>query len=220
MSILKSKSDINLMAAELLHKNSLYPSVVHCSYYSCFQLMKHLWLGKMGKTEGNAVFLNLPAQEMYGKVMSLDDGFLENMFTLSTDISKSEIAEMMQQIADGANPMPIKKKLAYILTEIFHGAEEAARAQAFFESVVQGTNLPEEISEFKVDSQVVILRDLLVQSGLCESNGDAKRMVEEGAVAMYIEGEERRLENSKEEINILDGIVLRVGKRKFIKLRR
>lgn len=51
MSILKSKSDINLMAAELLHKNHLYPSVVHCSYYSCFQLMKHLWLGKMGKTE-------------------------------------------------------------------------------------------------------------------------------------------------------------------------
>ena len=51
MSILKSKSDINLMAAELLHKNSLYTSVVHCSYYSCFQLMKHLWLEKMGKTE-------------------------------------------------------------------------------------------------------------------------------------------------------------------------
>jgi uncharacterized protein (UPF0332 family) len=51
MSILKQKSDINLMAAELLHNNSLYPSVVHCSYYSCFQLMKHLWLGKMGKTE-------------------------------------------------------------------------------------------------------------------------------------------------------------------------
>lgn len=51
MNALKNKSDINLTAAELLHQKSLYPSVVHCSYYSCFQYMKFIWLEKMGKDE-------------------------------------------------------------------------------------------------------------------------------------------------------------------------
>jgi uncharacterized protein (UPF0332 family) len=51
MSILKNKSEINLLAAEMLHGNSLYPSVIHCSYYSTFQLMKFIWLEKMGKDE-------------------------------------------------------------------------------------------------------------------------------------------------------------------------
>ena len=51
MSILKNKSEINFLAAEMLHKNSLYPSVIHCSYYSTFQLMKFIWLEKMEKDE-------------------------------------------------------------------------------------------------------------------------------------------------------------------------
>jgi uncharacterized protein (UPF0332 family) len=50
MGHLKNKSEINLTAAELLHKNNLYPSVVHCAYYSCVQLMRHIWTNKMGKT--------------------------------------------------------------------------------------------------------------------------------------------------------------------------
>lgn len=51
MSNLKNKSEINRVAAERLHKESLYPSVIHCAYYSCFQLLKHIWIDKMGKTE-------------------------------------------------------------------------------------------------------------------------------------------------------------------------
>lgn len=51
MNALKNKSDINLEAAELLHKNSLYPSVIHCAYYSCFQYMKFIWIEEMGKSE-------------------------------------------------------------------------------------------------------------------------------------------------------------------------
>lgn len=51
MSDLKNKSEISLLAAELLHKNSLYPSVSHCAYYSCYQLMKHIWLFTLHKTD-------------------------------------------------------------------------------------------------------------------------------------------------------------------------
>lgn len=58
MSNLKNKSELNFESAMLLHKNSFYPSVIHCSYYSVFQYMKHIWLDKMGKTEVELQILN------------------------------------------------------------------------------------------------------------------------------------------------------------------
>jgi uncharacterized protein (UPF0332 family) len=58
MSHLKNKSDINLASAEMLHRNNHFPSVVHCAYYSCIQLMKHTWLNSMGKSEQELRGLN------------------------------------------------------------------------------------------------------------------------------------------------------------------
>jgi len=58
MGHLKNKSELNLGAAELLHNQSYYPSVVHCAYYSCVQLMKHTWLSSMGKTDEELRILN------------------------------------------------------------------------------------------------------------------------------------------------------------------
>lgn len=63
MEHLKSKSEINLSAAELLHEHSHYPSVIHCAYYSCIQLMKHAWLNTMGKTEEDLRGLNSRTRE-------------------------------------------------------------------------------------------------------------------------------------------------------------
>jgi uncharacterized protein (UPF0332 family) len=63
MGQLKNKSELNLSAAELLHKQSYYPSVVHCAYYSCVQLMKHTWLTSMGKTNNDLKALNTNSKD-------------------------------------------------------------------------------------------------------------------------------------------------------------
>jgi hypothetical protein len=63
MGHLKNKSDINLFAAELLHKQNLYPSVVHCAYYCCIQFMKHIWLTEMNKSEEDLKQLNQNSNE-------------------------------------------------------------------------------------------------------------------------------------------------------------
>ena len=63
MSNLRNKSEINLDSAELLHKNYMYPSVVHCSYYSCYQLMKHIWLTSMSKTDAELRLLTSSTKE-------------------------------------------------------------------------------------------------------------------------------------------------------------
>jgi len=57
MSILQNKAEINLDSAELLHKKGYYFPVAHCSYYSCFQLVRHIWLNSMSKTESELKIL-------------------------------------------------------------------------------------------------------------------------------------------------------------------
>jgi uncharacterized protein (UPF0332 family) len=62
MSHLRSKSEINLSSAELLHDKSMYASVIHCAYYSCFQFMLYVWYNKMNKTESELTQLNRNTQ--------------------------------------------------------------------------------------------------------------------------------------------------------------
>lgn len=57
MSILQNKAEINLDSAKLLHENGNYSSVAHCSYYSCFQLLRHIWLNSLHKTETDLRFI-------------------------------------------------------------------------------------------------------------------------------------------------------------------
>jgi tyrosyl-tRNA synthetase len=173
---------------------------------------------KMGKTEGNAVFLNLSPEDMYGSIMSLSDGFLENMFVLATDVSIEEIEQMMSDLSGGANPMKYKKKLAYILTKMFHGEGGAIKAQEVFEQVVQGNQLPADMPTQVLTSEPLMLRDLLVKTGLVASNGEAKRLIEEGAVSIFVGNEEIKKNDSKEEVEILDGMIVKVGKRRYKKI--
>jgi len=79
MSNLKNKSELNFAAAELLHKQSYYPSVVHCSYYSCIQLMKHIWLHKMNKTEQDLETLTRTSTDGSHEVLiNQTGGFMKN----------------------------------------------------------------------------------------------------------------------------------------------
>lgn len=79
MSNLKNKSEINFDAAELLHKQSLYPSVIHCSYYSCIQLMKHIWLYKMNKTEQDLEIITKSSTEGSHEVLiNQTGGFMKS----------------------------------------------------------------------------------------------------------------------------------------------
>ena len=173
---------------------------------------------KMGKTEGNAVFLNLSADDMYGSLMSLSDGFLRNMFLLATDVSVSEIDQMMESISRGENPMIYKKRLAYELTRMFHGEQAALSAQEKFEKVVQGNAMPDDIPTAVVDAQRIMARDLLVSTGLARSNAEAKRLIEEGAVALFVDGVENKKTDPKEELDVVSGMVVKVGKRRYYRI--
>ena len=81
MSKLKNKSEILIASADLLHKNCYFPAAVHCSYYGCIQLLKHIWLHKMNRTEDELDILRRSANlgvhefllnQVVGHIKSLD----------------------------------------------------------------------------------------------------------------------------------------------------
>ena len=112
--------------------------------------------------------------------------------------------------------MILKKKLAYEVVRIYHGEIEAARAQEAFESLFSKKETPDEMPDYTPESDKIWIVKLLVDSDMCKSNGEAKRLITGGGVSL--DGE--KLSSFDAEIDITDGTVLRAGKRKFLRLRK
>jgi tyrosyl-tRNA synthetase len=174
---------------------------------------------KMGKSEGNAIPIRSTPQDMYGVVMSLPDDFIQSLFIQCTDVPMDEILSMLQHIERGANPMDYKKKLAYELVRIFHSEEEAQGAQKFFESTVQNDQLPEDIPEWSIDAGLYELVELLSQIGIIDSKSEAKRLSTQGWVVVIENGEEKKITDPRTYIQVKDNMVIRAGKRRYIRLR-
>lgn len=168
---------------------------------------------KMGKSEGNAIFLDEKAENIYGIVMSLSDGFIANTYELMTDKPLEEIEEMRKQIVDGSvNPRDLKMQLAFDLVEIFYNTEEAKKAEEAFKVQFQKGGIPENIEELILKENKNIL-DLLIEAGFVSSKSEGRRKIEEGAV--YINDEK------VVDVNLLshgDEMILKLG-RKIIKMK-
>ena len=171
---------------------------------------------KMSKSLGNAIGVDDPPQEQYGKVMSLRDELIVDYFDLLTDVESGEIQEMGQAMEAGTvNPMELKKRLARDIVGQFHGAEDARDAEAHFERVVQRGEAPEEMEP--VDLAAIAQKSLshvLVAANLASSVGQAKRLIAQGAVE--VNGRKVAADHLAEELR--PGDTLRAGKRRFVRI--
>ncbi|MGC2162548.1 MAG: tyrosine--tRNA ligase [Silvibacterium sp.] len=152
---------------------------------------------KMSKSLNNAIGIHEPAQEMYGKLMSINDELMWRYWTLLTDLRQSEIDEMRAEVAAGKlHPMEAKKRLAQTIVSGFH-SEEATRAAAenWARQFQQKSDDVEGLEEVHVtasdlgqdaDGRVRVSK-LLTLSGLAASASEADRKIKEGAVR--VEGE-------------------------------
>ncbi len=168
---------------------------------------------KIGKTEGNVIALTAPPNEFYGLVMSLGDEVIVSALEYLTDLPMAEVKDIEKKIKAGENPMIFKKKLAYTLTAMLNSVEEAKKAQEEFERVVQKGESPENIKVIKIIKNINII-DLLFDNKLTESRSAAKRLIEQGGVEL----DGKKVTNSQEDLNLKDGIILKVGKRGFYRL--
>ena len=170
---------------------------------------------KMSKSLGNYIGISEAPSEMYGKAMSIPDELMMRYFMLVTDMSIEEQEQLSKDLESGAaHPRDVKMKLAHTIVRLYHGEEAANFGQDEFVRVFQKHAMPTDIPEYKVAiiEEPVFVPQLLSDAGLTASNGEARRSIKAGA--FKIDGEKC----NEEHIVLKDGMVLQVGKRKFIKI--
>ena len=170
---------------------------------------------KMSKSLGNYIGISEAPAEMYGKAMSIPDELMMRYFMLVTDMSIEEQEQLAKDLESGtAHPRDVNMKLAHTIVRLYHGDEAANFGQEEFVRVFQKHAMPTDIPEYKVaiTEEPVFVPQLLSDAGLTASNGEARRSIKAGA--FKIDGEKC----NEEHIVLKDGMVLQVGKRKFIKI--
>lgn len=171
---------------------------------------------KMSKSVGNYIGIDEPPREMYGKTMSIPDALMVKYFELVTDLPLEEVEGIKRGLEDGTrHPRDVKMLLARTLVRMYHGPDAAREAEEHFRTVFQQRSLPPDIEEKEVDPGPVWIVKLLVQTGLAASNGEARRLIEQGGVRV----DDAKVSDPGWELAPADGTVLQVGKRKFLRLR-
>jgi tyrosyl-tRNA synthetase len=169
---------------------------------------------KMSKSEGGFIALTDAPEEMYGKLMAMNDSMILPYFELATEFSLEEIDGMRIQMEQGVNPRDIKARLAGTIVEMYYDSESAINAASHFDTVFRKNEAPEDLEEVVVKDPVNIV-DLLVSTGLASSKTEARRFVEQKAIK--VDG--TPLTSLQTELaGTKDGIVLQRGKRRFVKL--
>ena len=174
---------------------------------------------KMSKSLGNAIGINEPASEMYGKLMSISDELMWKYWVLLTDLRQSEIDAMRADVAAGKlHPMETKKKLARTITAGFHGEAAAESADENWARMFQQKGESEDLEEVAIafsdvagaEANQIRLPKLLVAMGLAASGAEANRKITEKAVK--VDGE--AVSGAVISVEALPArIVVRLGKR-------
>ncbi len=165
---------------------------------------------KMSKSLGNYIALTEKAETMHGKIMSIPDDLMKNYFELCTEISLTEIEKIMQT----ENPRDAKMRLAFEIVKIFHGEDEAKKAQEYFVNTFSKKEIPDEVVEFKTKVGENIL-DFLVACGGATSKSDARRKIEQNGVSI----DKSKISDIEYNLSpIDDGKVVKVGKKFFVKI--
>jgi len=177
-----------LMGRELQRRDGQKPQIV---------LMTDILEGldgvqKMSKSLGNAIGIQEPAGEMYGKLMSIADELSWRYWTFLTDLRQTEIDHMRSEVASGAlHPMQAKKNLARTITAGFHGTEAAQRAEDNWALQFQQKTTAGDLEEIALNKgdlgyeptpSGIQVDKLLVASGLAASMAEARRKRSENAV--------------------------------------
>jgi len=176
-----------------------------------------LWVGldgveKMSKSKGNYIGINEPANEMFGKVMSISDELMWDYFTLLSFRPLAEIDLMKQEVAAGRNPRDCKVLLGQEIVARFHSDQAAEKALEDFNHRAKG-GIPDEIPEIQLSGAPIGIAALLKAANLVPSNSEANRNIEQNGVR--IDG--TVITDKSLKLNP-GSYIVQVGKRRFAKV--
>jgi tyrosyl-tRNA synthetase len=170
---------------------------------------------KMSKSLDNFIAITDQPFDMFGKIMSIPDSSLINYFELCTYTSLSAIEDLRAQIISSeVNPRDIKMNLAEQIVTMYHGKDAAEKAKEGFISTFKNGGVPDDIQETKV-SKGSSLSEILVSQNIVSSKSELRRLMDEGAVRNMQSGAVL----TDPYFSLDSEIVLKVGKRRFIKIK-
>ncbi len=201
-----------LVGRDLMKEVSLEPQVV---------LTTPLLVGtdgseKMSKSLGNAVAVEDPPREIYGKTMSIPDSLMWDWYLLLTDLPEDEISSRRRAAESGTlHPKKSKQELARHLVAAYHSEEAAMQAEVEFEKVFARSGVPDEMPEIELDLGATSIVRLVVGAELAASNNEARRLVIQGGVSL--DGD--KVQDPRQEIAPRsEPYLLKVGKRRFARV--
>lgn len=171
---------------------------------------------KMGKSLNNYIGVNDSPADMFGKIMSIRDDLLIDYLTLAAGVSQDAVRAAEARLRRGTNPMEIKRELGRAVVQRYHGAQAAIAAEEEFLGVFSRRDqLPEDMPEFTLDENPVRIVDILVKTESAPSMSEARRLIQQGGVTL----DGYRVTDANAEIFVKDGAILKVGKRRYARLR-
>lgn len=178
-------------------------------------------VNKMSKSLGNYIGVNESPKDIFGKAMSVSDDLMWRYFSLVLNWPEEKIHTLHQQVIEGrAHPRDVKDQLGRDLVAKFYSVAEGAAASEEFKRIFSAGQLPEDIKEFRVEASSLDtdgrtgLLQLMVAAGLCASNGEARRLVQQGAVRV----DDEKVTDPQCKLAPKPGTVIKSGKRGFVKL--
>ncbi len=175
-------------------------------------------VNKMSKSLGNYVGINEPAKEIYGKLMSISDPLMVRYYELLSDVDLATLAQVQRGVsgeAEGMHPMEAKRALAREMVTRFHGSAAAVKAEEDFLQQFRQKEIPEDIPVYHCQSdKPVWVCALLTASGTVSSNGEARRLIQQGGVKLNGE----KLVDADYEVKPVGELILKAGKRRFVRV--
>lgn len=171
---------------------------------------------KMSKSLNNAICFNDTPKDIFGKTMSIPDKLIYKYFKLCTDIKENELEEIKKELeGKRVNPRDLKVRLAYELVKKYYDEGSANKAKEEFEKIFVKKETPDSISEYKAPKNAIKLSALIKESGMTDSTSEATRLIKQGGV--YIDGE--KITDQNFIVKPGKDFILKVGKRKFLKIK-
>jgi tyrosyl-tRNA synthetase len=172
---------------------------------------------KMSKSLNNYIGISEPANDMFGKLMSISDKLMWRYFELlSLQKTNADIKHMQQEIEKGANPRSFKVELALEIVERFHDKVSANTALKDFEQRFKAGAIPSDIKAITLytDTNTLAIANLLQQAGLAPSTSEALRSIAAGAVKI----DTVKIDNKQLQIPVNTTHIYQIGKRRFAKV--
>ena len=169
---------------------------------------------KMSKTYDNYIGITHSPSEIYGRTMSIPDNLIFPYFKFATRINDNELIDIKKLDDIKINPRDLKRKLARKLITIYYDKSKALEAENEFDDIFIRSSIPKNIEEWKIKNNENNILIIMTDSDLIKSKSEAKRLINQGAVS--IDG--KKIDDINFNIDTNSEVVLKVGKRKFLKI--